>query len=125
MRDGKMHQTTVRFGPDLWAALEEESGRLGMSAAQYVRESTLARLSYTLGRTRTGEDYERALEGAGAEPLERPTDAAQRAGAASDELALDVSAVAAQGRLARARSQEIRQHSADLRAGHRAPARVR
>lgn len=60
-----MHQTTVRFGPDLWGALEEECRRLGISAAQFVREATLARLSYTAGR-RGETEYERALVGAGA-----------------------------------------------------------
>ena len=42
-----MHQTTVRFGPELWKALEAECGRLGVSAAQYLREAALARLAYT------------------------------------------------------------------------------
>jgi hypothetical protein len=45
-----MHQTTVRFSADLWAQLEEEAQRSGVSAAQYVRDSTLARLSYTAGQ---------------------------------------------------------------------------
>src|SRR5262249_39790670 len=31
----KMHQTTVRFGEDLWEALENECARLGVSVAQY------------------------------------------------------------------------------------------
>lgn len=44
-----MHQTTVRFGPDLWQALEQEAQRLGVSVAQYVRDSALARLAYTQG----------------------------------------------------------------------------
>lgn len=45
-----MHQTTVRFGSDLWAALEQESRAVGVSVAQYVREAALARLAYTAGR---------------------------------------------------------------------------
>jgi hypothetical protein len=54
-----MHQTTVRFGPDLWQALERESSELGISVAQYVREAALARLMYTAGR-RGDPEYELA-----------------------------------------------------------------
>jgi hypothetical protein len=56
----KMHQTTVRFGPDLWLALDEECKRLGLSVAQYVREAALARLAYTAGR-RGDDEFEFAL----------------------------------------------------------------
>jgi hypothetical protein len=55
-----MHQTTVRFGADLWDALESESGELGLSVAQYVREATLARLVYAAGK-RGDADRELAL----------------------------------------------------------------
>jgi hypothetical protein len=44
-----MHQTTMRFSPDLWDSVEAECSRLGVSAAQYIREATLARLAYTAG----------------------------------------------------------------------------
>jgi hypothetical protein len=64
VRDGKMHQTTVRFGPDLWEQLEIECSRLGVSAAQFLREAAVARLAYTAGR-RGETDYESALAGAG------------------------------------------------------------
>jgi hypothetical protein len=60
-----MHQTTVRFGPDLWEALEEECSELGVSVAQFVREAALTRLVYLAGR-RGEPDYERALELSGA-----------------------------------------------------------
>ena len=60
MRDGRMHQTTVRFSPDLWEALAAECSRLGVSAAQYLREAAVARLSYTAGQ-RGEEPYERAI----------------------------------------------------------------
>lgn len=127
-----MHQTTVRFGPDLWEALEVECARLGVSAAQYMRESVLARLVYTAGRTGAGDAYETALVAAGAAPL--PARAAVVAGveatpaaataletahAATVSTALDVSAVGAQGELARARAREIRRQSQELRAAHR------
>lgn len=45
-----MHQTTVRFGSDLWESLERESEELGVSVAQFVREAALARLMYNAGR---------------------------------------------------------------------------
>jgi hypothetical protein len=55
-----MHQTTVRFGSDLWEALERESAEAGISIAQYVREATLTRLVYAAGRR--GDDvFETAL----------------------------------------------------------------
>jgi hypothetical protein len=65
MRDGRMHQTTVRFGPDLWEALEGECARLGVSAAQFLREAAVARLAYNAGR-RGDIEYEQSLVGAGA-----------------------------------------------------------
>jgi hypothetical protein len=135
MRSGKMHQTTVRFGPDLWEALEEECARLGVSAAQYVRESALARLAFTAGRTGAGAAYETALVAAGAVPLEAadgdvaPADTAPAATVLEAALATavstahDTSAVGAQGRLARSRAREIRRRSQELRAAHRAAGR--
>jgi hypothetical protein len=46
----RMRATTVRFGTDLWEMLEREAGKSGVSVAQYIRESALARLAYTAGR---------------------------------------------------------------------------
>jgi hypothetical protein len=76
----KMHQTTVRFGADLWEALEDECAELGVSVAQFVRESALARLVYLAGR-RGDPAYDSALGFAGAAepdrgagPGERPSD---------------------------------------------------
>jgi hypothetical protein len=40
-----MHQTTVRFGSDLWSELVREAERAGVSVAQYVREAAVARLA--------------------------------------------------------------------------------
>ena len=45
-----MRATTVRFGEDLWAMLERESQRLGVSGAQFVREATIMRLASIAGR---------------------------------------------------------------------------
>jgi GAF domain-containing protein len=44
-----MKATTVRFGEDLWAMLESESLRLGVSAAQFVREATIMRVAMLAG----------------------------------------------------------------------------
>lgn len=51
-----MHQTTIRFGDDLWAALEVAAEQLEISAAQFVRDAALARLAYDAGR-RDGETF--------------------------------------------------------------------
>jgi len=56
-----MHQTTVRFGPDLWDEIEVEAERAGVSVAQYVRDATLMRVSYTRGRE-GDPHYQAALE---------------------------------------------------------------
>ncbi len=44
-----MRATTVRFGADLWEALELEAARTGVSVAQYVREAALARVAHVAG----------------------------------------------------------------------------
>jgi GAF domain-containing protein len=44
-----MKATTVRFGEDLWAMLEREAARLGVSAAQFVREATIMRVALLAG----------------------------------------------------------------------------
>lgn len=120
-----MHQTTVRFGPDLWEAIEIECSRLGVSAAQFVREATLARLSYTAGRR--GElEYERALLAVGAPSGTRRAAERERAEArargtadAAVEAGSDASAVIAQSDLVRTRSMTIRAESERLREAHR------
>jgi hypothetical protein len=50
-----MHQTTIRFAPDVWAQLESEARDGGVSAAQYVRDAVVARLAYADAR-RNGPD---------------------------------------------------------------------
>lgn len=139
MRDGRMHQTTVRFGPDLWEALEAECARLGVSAAQYVREAALARLAFTAGRL-GGEDYARALMSAGAPavagaaaaesgaagfpapfgaPVEPHGAHAQHTIEESGEQQLASTALAAQNALALHRAAEIRAQSRHIRASLR------
>lgn len=90
-----MHQTTVRFGADLWRELVDESERAGVSVAQYVREAAVARLA----RGGTVADV----------------DAARRRSA---DVVDSSSAVLAQSELAQARAQRLR---ADAHAS-RAPA---
>jgi hypothetical protein len=118
-----MHQTTVRFGPDLWSALETECARLGLSAAQYLREAALARLAYTAGR-RGEQEYELALVDAGAAAIapELPPDTGpepertvRATRATSEEQVLAAAAVSAQSKLAWARAREVREQAAELR----------
>ncbi len=45
-----MRATTVRFTDDLWALLEAEATREGVSAAQFVRDSTIMRIAFAMGR---------------------------------------------------------------------------
>lgn len=117
-----MHQTTVRFGGDLWKALEREGDRLGVSVAQYVREAALARLMYAASK-RGDEEFDLALEialGETTEPARTPQPAGplrpaaevlspmERAEVESSESA----ALWGQARQARRRAQELRQASA-------------
>jgi len=63
----KMHQTTIRFGDDLWLALEAECGRLDISIAQYVRDSALARLAYGVGHD-DGHRFASVFDAVGSRP---------------------------------------------------------
>jgi GAF domain-containing protein len=56
-----MRATTVRFSDDLWRLLEQESAGAGVSAAQFVRDSTVMRIAYVMGR-RGEPAMESALE---------------------------------------------------------------
>jgi hypothetical protein len=58
-----MHQTTLRFTPSLWAALEREAPAAGVSVAQYVRDAVLARVTHSAGLRGEGEFD--ALDGVG------------------------------------------------------------
>jgi hypothetical protein len=101
-----MHQTTVRFGRDLWLVLEQEAERLGVSAAQYVREATLARLAYSAAMQDEAVASRAAFEWAGEAPLsERVQDQVDGA-----------TALHAQARLARGRAARLRSEAEQLRA---------
>jgi hypothetical protein len=119
----KMHQTTVRFGADLWQALDEECSQLGISIAQFVREAALARLMYVAGR-RGDPEFALALERSGAAPAPQgrgdlselqavagALDRTEARSAAFDRSASEISqssALWAQGQLARRRARELR-----------------
>ncbi|HEX8742706.1 MAG TPA: GAF domain-containing protein [Thermoleophilaceae bacterium] len=45
-----MRATTVRFSDDLWSLLEREAAAAGVSAAQFVRDATVLRIAYLMGR---------------------------------------------------------------------------
>jgi GAF domain-containing protein len=45
-----MRATTVRFSEDVWGLLEREAQREGVSAAQFVRDATVMRVGYAMGR---------------------------------------------------------------------------
>jgi GAF domain-containing protein len=45
-----MRATTVRFSEDLWKLLEREAEREGVSAAQFIRDATIMRAAYAMGR---------------------------------------------------------------------------
>jgi hypothetical protein len=116
-----MHQTTVRFGADLWEALEREAERLGVSVAQYVREAALARLVYASGK-RGDEEFDLALEialGETGEPAHTPQPEgalrpAARAVSPIERAKIEISDSAAlwgQAAQARRRAQQLREES--------------
>lgn len=45
----QMKTTTVRLGGDLWALLDVEAARAGVSVSQYMREAALARAAFAVG----------------------------------------------------------------------------
>jgi hypothetical protein len=88
-----MHQTTIRFGHELWQELEAAAERGGVSVAQYVREAAIERLvrSDTLGGH---------LDRAGQRLAEVEWSSASAREASS--------ALAAQSKLAASRSHQLR-----------------
>jgi ribbon-helix-helix CopG family protein len=121
-----MHQTTLRLSPDLWEALDQESARLGVSVAQYLREAAIARLAYSAGRE-GDPDYEAALARAGVPAPKGRRDAAADQGPdrsiteTLSDILESLSALAAQSDLARKRSIELRERAAAVRAQRHRP----
>ena len=103
----RMHQTTVRFGPDLWAALQGEAERAGVSVAQFVRDAAVARLAFADGieRGRSLAVNGPRLAGEQAPRLVRQFEAEQTS----------IEALRAQGQLARDRSRRLRAEAETLR----------
>ena len=56
-----MRATTVRFSDRVWAMLEDEASREGVSAAQFIREATIMRLGFLQGQ-RSLQDVEDEAE---------------------------------------------------------------
>ena len=56
-----MRATTVRFSDSLWTLVEREASRDGVSAAQYIRDATILRTAYEMGRRGDG-DFDEAIE---------------------------------------------------------------
>jgi GAF domain-containing protein len=55
-----MRATTVRFSESLWELLEAEASAEGVSAAQFIRDATVMRIAFTMGR-RGEPELEEAL----------------------------------------------------------------
>lgn len=132
-----MHQTTVRFGRDLWEVLEQEAERLGVSAAQYVRDATLARLAYAAARQDEAVASREAFSWAGGAPLgddqraslgddlkTPPEDTLKVALAEGSKAPLaerveaqvdSAIALQAEGKLARSRAERLRLEAEELR----------
>jgi GAF domain-containing protein len=82
-----MRATTVRFDDALWKLLERESGREGVSGAQFVRDATILRIAYAMGQ-RGDAGFEEALGRAAAAPDHpTPENATQRRQALLDAAA--------------------------------------
>jgi len=45
-----MRATTVRFAESLWTLVEQEAEREGVSAAQFIRDASVMRAAYAMGR---------------------------------------------------------------------------
>jgi len=94
-----MHQTTIRFDSELWRRIDAEARRIGVSAAQYIRDATLIRLTQDMSTS------------AGAEA--RPSKASAAISAAG-VIGTESQAVWAQARQARERARALRDSSRRL-----------
>jgi GAF domain-containing protein len=92
-----MRATTVRFSEALWTLVEQEADRDGVSAAQYIRDSTVLRTAYAMGQ-RGDADFEDAIALASGNP--EPDRDPALDGAVRRQALLDAAAAAGdQGRL--------------------------
>jgi GAF domain-containing protein len=91
-----MRATTVRFAESLWTLVEQEAEREGVSAAQFIRDASVMRAAYAMGR-RGDPAMEAAL---GNEPAPADGDGDGR----STALAAAAAAVADRERLAALRA---------------------
>jgi hypothetical protein len=69
-----MRATTVRFDDALWRLLEREARGEGVSAAQFVRDATILRIAYAMGR-RGDAAFEDALDRTAGSTGRAPEDA--------------------------------------------------
>jgi len=67
-----MRATTVRFGEDLWAMLEQEAAASGVSVAQFVREAAILRLAMLAGMR--GDDAAHTTIASLASSVQRPAE---------------------------------------------------
>lgn len=118
-----MHQTTVRFGRDLWEVLEQEAERLGVSAAQYVRDATLARLAYAAARQDEAVASREAFEWAGEGSLKGEARAPLRERVRAQVES--ATAVQAQSKLARDKAERLRVEAEELKRQKAAASRKR
>lgn len=102
-----MRATTVRFGEDLWAMLEQEAARNGTSAAQFVREATILRLAMLAGMR--GDEVARTTLASVAQQAQQRT---RSNGNGDDPVAR---AVADRGRLAALRRTRLLDSEPDER----------
>ncbi|MDO9409361.1 hypothetical protein [Patulibacter sp.] len=116
-----MHQTTIRFGDDLWARLSDAAADAGTSVAQYVREAAVTRLTDDL------PDSSDLPAGVAETDRSRrtadPRAARARARADADSRTLmgsrdESTAVWAQARMARRRAAALREDAMRLRESH-------
>jgi GAF domain-containing protein len=98
-----MHVSTVRFGDDLWEALDREARREGVSVAQFVRDAALLRIA-TLA-ARRGEDDALASLAELAETARRRGRNDAAGGAVADPRR--VAAVQATGRIGRVENPDL------------------
>jgi hypothetical protein len=101
-----MHQTTIRFAPNVWREIEREAGELRVSAAQYVRDAALMRLTSGAARRRDPK------------PFDAATDLNEARSSAAQAESLDAregsEAVWAQARVARIRARSTREEAERL-----------